>query len=161
MRNELRIFNRERANRELENLKPLSCMLGLCISRLRGVNRKDLLPRRGEATGFLQRNRYEIGFEYAILEFCYSFREVQFYHLLHRPLMTAAPVAGGGLRAHIAPEIHFAENIYAIMHTSSCVFIWSKGTIVNSSSKCILDFVSFNYFLIELLPLMFCFLINN
>lgn len=44
-------------------------------------------------------------------------------------------MAGSGLRADIAPEIHFAENIYAIMHTSSCVFIWNKGTIVNSTEK--------------------------
>lgn len=123
IRNELRSLNREGANGELENLKPLRGTLDLQISRFRRVNRKYSLPRRRVGAGFLQRHRYEIGIKYAGLDFLQRLREVRFHHLLYRPSV-AAEAAGGCSGAERAPEIHFAENEY--IHIL-CIFIWVRA----------------------------------
>lgn len=96
MRDELGIFDRERADRELENLIPLGGALGLEIRYLLRIDGEDFLPRGGVTAGFLHRHRHIIGIEYKGSDFCQSFCEVGLCDLLDGPLAAeeAAPVGG-------------------------------------------------------------------
>lgn len=99
MRDELGIFDRERADGELENLISLGGPLGLDIRYLLRIDGEDFLPRGGVIAGFLHRHRHIIGIEYKGFDFCQSFCEVGLCDLLDGPLEAEEAALVGGLKS--------------------------------------------------------------